>query len=160
LIQLRLFEIVANCKVFTVNVMFSAGFRAKRGNKFAIKGQWNLIIFQIRCVKRNQTELWDRDFPHFKHQTVAGSLYELTYIRLNYAFHLNGQSDSSLKRIIPEPRVPSRGSQARGTRLPQRRLDSCHVKISTNEIALFFHRVCEDFWPSNLHWTQKHSKNI
>ena len=42
----------------------------------------------------------------------------------------------------------------------QRRLDSCHVKISTNEIALFSHRVCEDFWPSNLHWTQKYSKNI
>jgi hypothetical protein len=26
-------------------------------------------------------------------------------------------ADSSLKRIIPQPRVPSRGSQARGTRL-------------------------------------------
>ena len=39
----------------------------------------------------------------------------------------------------------------------QRRLDSCHVKISTNEIALFFHRVCDYFWPSNLHWTQKHN---
>ena len=38
-------------------------------------------------------------------------------LRLNYAFHINGQSDSSLKRIIPEPHVPSRGSQARGTRL-------------------------------------------
>jgi hypothetical protein len=34
-----------------------------------------------------------------------------------YAFHFNGQSDSSLKRFIPEPHVPSRGSQARGTRL-------------------------------------------
>ena len=40
-----------------------------------------------------------------------------SWLRLNYAFHFNGQSDSSLKRIIPEPRVPSRGSQARGTRL-------------------------------------------
>ena len=40
-----------------------------------------------------------------------------SWLRLNYAFHSNGQSDSSLKRIIPEPRVPSRGSQARGTRL-------------------------------------------
>ena len=38
-------------------------------------------------------------------------------LRLNYAFHFNGQSDSSLKRIIPEPRVPSRGLQAQGTRL-------------------------------------------
>jgi hypothetical protein len=40
-----------------------------------------------------------------------------SWLRLNYAFHFNGQSDSSLKRIIPEPSVPSRGSQARGTRL-------------------------------------------
>ena len=31
-----------------------------------------------------------------------------------------------------------------------RRLDSCHVKRSTNEIALFSHRVCEDFWPSKF----------
>ena len=36
---------------------------------------------------------------------------------MNYAFHFGGQSDSSLKLVIPEPRVPSRGSQARGTRL-------------------------------------------
>jgi hypothetical protein len=35
----------------------------------------------------------------------------------NPKFHVNGQSDSSLKRIIPEHHVPSRGSQARGTRL-------------------------------------------
>ena len=42
----------------------------------------------------------------------------------------------------------------------QRRLDSCHVKISTNEIALFSHRVCEDFWLSDLRWTQKHSENM
>jgi hypothetical protein len=42
---------------------------------------------------------------------------------LNYAFHFNGQSDSSLKRIIPEPRVPSRGSQARGTRLEENALN-------------------------------------
>ena len=40
-----------------------------------------------------------------------------SWLRLNYASHFNGQSDSSLKRIIPEPRVPSRGSQVRGTRL-------------------------------------------
>ena len=38
------------------------------------------------------------------------------------------QSDSSLKRIIPEPRVPSRGSQARGTRLikPEVLQIDCH----------------------------------
>ena len=34
-------------------------------------------------------------------------------LRINF----NGQSESSLKRIIPEPSFPSRGSQARGTRL-------------------------------------------
>jgi hypothetical protein len=37
--------------------------------------------------------------------------------KIELRIHFNGQSDSSLKRIIPEPRVPSRGSQARGTRL-------------------------------------------
>ena len=39
--------------------------------------------------------------------------------KIELRIHFNGQSDSSLKRIIPEPRVPSRGSQARGTRLYQ-----------------------------------------
>ena len=39
--------------------------------------------------------------------------------KIELRIHFNGQSDSSLKRIIPEPRVPSRGSQARGTRLGQ-----------------------------------------
>ena len=38
--------------------------------------------------------------------------------KIELCIHFNGQSDSSLKRIIPEPHVPSRGSQARGTRLP------------------------------------------
>jgi hypothetical protein len=37
--------------------------------------------------------------------------------KIELRIHFNGQSDSSLKRFIPEPRVPSRGSQARGTRL-------------------------------------------
>jgi hypothetical protein len=37
--------------------------------------------------------------------------------KIELRIHFNGQSDSSLKRIIPEPRVPSGGSQARGTRL-------------------------------------------
>jgi hypothetical protein len=37
--------------------------------------------------------------------------------RIELPIHFNGQSDFSLKRIIPEPHVPSRGSQARGTRL-------------------------------------------
>jgi hypothetical protein len=37
--------------------------------------------------------------------------------KIELRIHFNGQSDSSLKRIIPEPHVPSRGSQARGTRL-------------------------------------------
>ena len=33
-----------------------------------------------------------------------------SWLRPNCAFHINGQSDSSLKRIITEPHVPSRGS--------------------------------------------------
>jgi hypothetical protein len=37
--------------------------------------------------------------------------------KIELRIHFNGQSDSSLKRIIPEPSFPSRGSQARGTRL-------------------------------------------
>jgi hypothetical protein len=39
--------------------------------------------------------------------------------KIELRIHFNGQSDSSLKRIIPEPHVPSRGSQARGMRLCQ-----------------------------------------
>ena len=38
--------------------------------------------------------------------------------KIELRIHFNGQSESSLKRIIPEPSFPSRGSQARGTRLP------------------------------------------
>jgi hypothetical protein len=37
--------------------------------------------------------------------------------KIELRIHFNGQSESSLKRIIPEPSFPSRGSQARGTRL-------------------------------------------
>ena len=37
--------------------------------------------------------------------------------KIELRIHFNGQSDSSLKRIIPEPSFPSQGSQARGTRL-------------------------------------------
>ena len=37
--------------------------------------------------------------------------------KIELRIHFNGQSDSSLKRIIPEPSFPSKGSQARGTRL-------------------------------------------
>jgi hypothetical protein len=47
--------------------------------------------------------------------SVAGS--QESWLRQNCAFHINSQSDSSLKRIIPEPHVPSRASQARETRL-------------------------------------------
>ena len=59
-------------------------------------------------------------------------------LRLNYAFHINGQSDSSLKRIIPEPHVPSRGSQARGTRLITFLIkfqnDTCPTSFPGNEV--------------------------
>ena len=37
--------------------------------------------------------------------------------KIELRIHFNGQSGSSLKRIIPEPSFPSQGSQARGTRL-------------------------------------------
>ena len=37
--------------------------------------------------------------------------------KIELRIHINGQSDSSQKRIIPEPSFPSQGSQARGTRL-------------------------------------------
>ena len=37
--------------------------------------------------------------------------------KIELRIHFNSQSESSLKRIIPEPSFPSRGSQARGTRL-------------------------------------------
>ena len=51
-------------------------------------------------------ERWDNPLPE------AGIL-----AKIELRIHFNGKSDFSLKRIIPEPRVPSRGSQARGTRL-------------------------------------------
>jgi hypothetical protein len=37
--------------------------------------------------------------------------------KIELRIHFDGQSDSSLKWIIPEPSFPSQGSQARGTRL-------------------------------------------
>jgi hypothetical protein len=37
--------------------------------------------------------------------------------KIEQRIHFNGQSDSSLKQIIPEPSFPSQRSQARGTRL-------------------------------------------
>jgi hypothetical protein len=42
--------------------------------------------------------------------------------KIELRIHFNGQSDSSLKWIIPEPSFPSQGSQARGTRLEQCKL--------------------------------------
>ena len=50
--------------------------------------------------------------------------------KIELRIHFNGQSDSSLKRIIPEPRVPSRGSQARGTRLNPPYLFTLEPKLS------------------------------
>ena len=44
--------------------------------------------------------------------------------------------------------------------LTQRRLDSCHVNFSTNQIALFFTHLGWDFCLENLHRTEKTSKNI
>jgi hypothetical protein len=56
--------------------------------------------------------------------------------KIELRIHFNGQSDSSLKRIIPEPSFPSQGSQARGTRLGQR-LDTIKMWHST-----YFPNVC------------------
>ena len=50
--------------------------------------------------------------------------------KIELRIHFNGQSDSSLKRIIPEPSFPSQGSQARGTRL--RASLTCVVFVERN----------------------------
>ena len=47
--------------------------------------------------------------------------------KIELRIHFNGQSDSSLKRIIPEPSFPSQGSQARGTRLGETLVWCGHV---------------------------------
>jgi hypothetical protein len=59
--------------------------------------------------------LWDNPLPEARNHGT---------------FHINGQSDSSLKRkSFPEPHVPSRGSQARGTRLTDKH------ELKANKIA-------------------------
>ena len=40
----------------------------------------------------------------------------------------------------------------------QRRLDSCHVNLSTNENALFSNPACEDFEQTNSPKTKKYRK--
>jgi hypothetical protein len=72
-------------------------------------------------------------------------------LRPNCAFHINGQSDSSLKRIIPEPHVPSRGSQARGTRLAK---NSVFNPVPSRKICRPF-RPC---WQKRLKVTNSCSK--
>ena len=66
--------------------------------------------------------------------------------KIELRIHFNGQSDSSLKRIIPEPRVPSRGSQARRTIL--RRLGP----ISFPEPATKDRRLGERDWVGHTHF--------
>jgi hypothetical protein len=108
----------------------------------------------LRSSGRN-ARLWDNPLPKARNPA---------WLRLNCAFHINGQSDSSLKRIIPELHVPSRGSQARGTRLwimaltnfaclrvrmdKCTRLDSCQVPvyiaavlIRSNMMYINFHLI-------------------
>ena len=65
--------------------------------------------------------------------------------KIELRIHFNGQSDSSLKRIIPEPSFPSQGSQARGTRLPWVRLLIC-VGIPTQRLG----RTAYAFLPKNM----------
>ena len=79
------------------------------GDLLIISENHNPCSPSLRSSGRN-ARLWNNPLLE------ARNLKE-SWLRLKYAFHFNGQSDSSLKRIIPEPRVPSRGSQARGTRL-------------------------------------------
>jgi hypothetical protein len=55
--------------------------------------------------------------------------------KIELRIHFNGQSDSSLKRIILEPSFPSQGSQARGTRLTE------HQKAERNQQTLKFNLI-------------------
>ena len=81
--------------------------------------------------------------------------------KIELRIHFNGQSDSSLKRIIPEPSFPSQGSQARGTRLVGQLISELSRELSTNEIALFSIVLSAEFGQENLHSTEnKSEKNI
>ena len=66
--------------------------------------------------------------------------------KIELRIHFNGQSDSSLKRIIPEPSFPSEGSQARGTRLHQ-----CHKQtIECTQSLISQNITCRQ--PFRLHY--------
>jgi hypothetical protein len=64
------------------------------------------------------------------------------------------------QRIIPEPRVPSRGSQARGMRLPRVFVSFPRIAGSGNEIAQSLRflpkdrRLGERDWIDTVLWTQ------
>ena len=47
--------------------------------------------------------------------------------------------------VIQKLTKSSTGPKLLGMDMTQRRLDSYHVTISTNEIASFYHCLCEDF---------------
>ena len=49
--------------------------------------------------------------------------------KIELRIHFNGQSNSSLKRIIPEPSFPSQGSRARGTRLGDSKLTCTSFQV-------------------------------
>ena len=106
------------------------------------------IVFQSRVARATQRWLWVRDwglssnkreepgneaisFPEpailGKEQSEGNEGSGIIRCRkpgivakIELRIHFNGQSESSLKRIIPEPSFPSKGSQARGTRLGTR----------------------------------------
>ena len=80
----------------------------------------NFRYFHCIRIDQSQTTIWVGLSQSFNLVPRAcdpregtwgfGSGSQESWLRLNCAFHINDQSDSSLKRIIPEPHVPSRGS--------------------------------------------------
>ena len=58
--------------------------------------------------------------------------------KIELRIHFNGQSESSLKRIIPEPSFPSRGSQARGTRLKKAHKELMHGEKTFRTVVKYF----------------------
>jgi hypothetical protein len=84
----------------------------------------NIVIFQeagnVCCIFTNQDNLVPRACDPREGNEGSGIIRcrkQGILAKIELRIHFNGQSDSSLKRIIPEPSFPSQGSQARGTRL-------------------------------------------
>jgi hypothetical protein len=106
--------IYTDLSVLNPNFLFYSGFSFFSRNRVCVRASQA----QGATIKPKCHRLFDLNI-------IVTSSYLCTYC----AFHINGQSGSFLKRIIPEPHVPSRGSQARGTRLTQKtmEMDFCAV---------------------------------